>query len=84
MISLQEPGTGLPSGWHLVKVSDLLTEEQMKSVSEIFTRAKVEKRTEQWLVAQLKEYLNQHQEQLEAKGVLPDYLACMLLLAVAK
>jgi hypothetical protein len=60
-------------------VKDLLTKDQMARVEEIFTQAVKTRASEQQIVRALKEYLNTIESELLDKGVLPDYLAYVLL-----
>lgn len=59
-----------------VRLSDLLTKEQVKECCKIINRGS---RYSNETIGALKEYLGQFKEELEAKGVLPDYLAYMLI-----
>jgi hypothetical protein len=61
-------------------LSDLLTQEQMEEVVAIFNDAG----NDMDAVRQLKIYLNNIKEQLEAKGIVPDYLAYVLLASFRK
>jgi hypothetical protein len=62
------------------KISDLLTMEQMKDICDIYNEAD----NDMDAFRQSKIYLNNIKEQLEAKGVVPDYLAYALLASFRK
>ena len=62
------------------KLSDLLTAEQMEEVCDIFNSSD----DDMDAVRKLKIYLNNLKEQLEAKGIVPDYLAYVLLASFRK
>lgn len=55
-----------------VKLSDLLTEEQIEHVIELLNHNTPEK------FKLLRSYLCQHREELETKGVVPEYLGYYL------
>lgn len=56
-----------------VQLSDLLDEEQIKQVAAIMNQERYSQR-----ITELKEYLGSLREQLESKGILPEYLAYSL------
>lgn len=56
-----------------MQLGEILTPEQCDEVARI-----CETETDDHIVPKLKQYLAQFTEQLEAKGVLPDYLAYLL------
>ena len=64
----------------IAKLSDLLTQEQMEEVCDIFNTSD----DDMDAVRKLKIYLNNLKEQLEAKGIVPDYLAYVLLASFRK
>lgn len=54
------------------KLNDLLTDEEIEAVSSIIKKGDIER----W--KKLREYLQARRPQLEAKGVVPEYLAYYL------
>lgn len=60
-------------------LTDILTKDQMARVEEIFTAALKNRASEQQLTQALKDYLGTLDRQLQDKGVLPDYLAYVLI-----
>ncbi len=66
--------TKLPEGWRTVQIEHLLSEEQIQMVLEI-VNDKTDKRP---MADRLREYLQQFDTELQAKGVLPAYLAYYL------
>lgn len=63
-------------------ITELLTKDQMAHVEEIFTDALKNRASEQQLTQALKDYLGTLDRQLQDKGVLPDYLAYVLIARV--
>lgn len=53
-------------------LSELLSEQEIKDVAKILALPEDE------IIEELKTYLNERVEKLEAQGVLPDYLAYVL------
>lgn len=69
--------------WRSMPLTDILTKDQMARVEEIFTSALKNRASEQQLTQALRDYLGTLDRQLRDKGVLPDYLA-LVLIAKAK
>jgi hypothetical protein len=63
-------------GWKQTSLQDLLTKDQIQAVVDILNRPNLDDIAQTKL---LKDYLRQYAQQLEAKGVLPDYLAYVLI-----
>ena len=61
--------------WKTVRMDELLTEDQVKMVTEILNQGG----TEFEKTHAIRRYLAQFKEQLEAKGVLSDYLAYVIV-----
>lgn len=63
------------SEWKSVQLGELLTDDQIQMVKEIMDQTPDElERTHA-----IRKYLNQFKEQLEARGVIPDYLAYVIV-----
>jgi hypothetical protein len=61
----------LPKGWKQMKLGEILTPEQIAHTVQVMKSgaSEIEK------TRQLKEYYGQFKAQLEAKGILPEFLA---------
>ena len=62
----------LPKGWNELKLNAILNDKQMLAVLEILASESPEK------FNRLRKYLAGYREQLEAKGVMPEYLGYFL------
>jgi hypothetical protein len=67
------------SQWKSVPLSNILQPDQMTVAEAIFKRAIEQHQSEQQLIGHLKDYLKTIEPQLREKGLLPDYLAYVLL-----
>lgn len=68
-------------GQRTITLQDLLTKDQLQAVVDILNRPNLDDIAQTRL---LKDYLRQFDQQLQAKGVLPDYLAYLLLANAAQ
>lgn len=66
--------------WRTVKLREILTEKQIRQLTKVMNKH----RGKPTLTSELKKLLEPLAEQLEAKGVLPDYLAYYLTYAADK
>lgn len=64
--------------WKTVRMDELLTEDQIKMVTEILNQGG----TDFEKTHAIRKYLEQFKDQLEAKGVLHDYLAYVIVFQI--
>lgn len=60
----------------MTSLGDLLTKDQIQAVVDILNRTNIDEIAQTKMI---KDYLRQFDAQLQAKGVIPDYLAYMLI-----
>jgi hypothetical protein len=73
----------LPEGWRPVSYSEIFTKEQSRELADFLKRKQKEKASPYDIINGLSEMFSRWRADLEAKGILPEYLAYALALMVA-